>query len=185
MAKKFEFASVTTELEIAGHTFNVDCNSDKTLAALTTFGDNCSAISRKLRNCNNEADNRRLINDFILTAENMLDTILGDGACNEIFAVRGKNFNDMLDVCDYISESIHEARNSRGIADVRKRKAQLDRGKGKGKNRKGKPRKMNSRITPHQSNTVQNIKTANVSMTNDDIKRVAAAANELACGITN
>lgn len=106
MAKKFEFASVTDTLDIAGHIYRIDCNSDKTLTALDTFSGNCIALAKQADNC----DKNKFIDKSIAEMAHMLDSVLGEGACDEIFAIRGKNYHDMFEVCMYVCESISEAR---------------------------------------------------------------------------
>lgn len=116
MARRFEFATVAETLEIAGYQFRVDCNSDKVLAAVTKFGDRCIEISK--------LGDKAAAEKGIPVMEEMLDTVLGTGACDMIFAVRGKNFNDIYDVSLFVCESIEAARNEHSASDIRKQTPQ-------------------------------------------------------------
>lgn len=145
MAKKFEFASVKETLDIAGHIYQVDCNSEQTLAALSKFGGNCTELTRQGSNYSDA----ELAKKSIIEMTNFLNAVLGEGTCDEIFAIRGKNYHDMFSVSVYVCESIRNARNRHTENEAKKKKTELeerDKKKGKGKNRKGKTHKMTARV---------------------------------------
>ena len=106
--KKFAFSSVTTELEIAGRMYRVDCNSDRTLAAMNQFADGCIELSKQSGKIGEDETRDR----SIPLMEKMLDTVLGGGACDDIFAVRGRNFDDMYELSMYVCQCVSEARST-------------------------------------------------------------------------
>lgn len=148
MAKKFEFAKIEETLDIAGHTYTIDCNDERILAAMDKFGDNCIALSKRAT----EYSEDKFIELCKAEMTSMLNAVLGEGMWEDIFAVRGKNFFDMNAVCTYICESLFEARNNHASADIVRKCAEVNARisrsghKGKGKNHRGKPRKMTARV---------------------------------------
>lgn len=135
MAKRFEFATVKEKLDIAGHIYEVDCNSEVILNEIERFGDRCIELSKQ--------PDEVVVAQGIAEMERMLDTVLGEGAADEIFSNRRKNYIDMLDVCTYVCESLIAARMNHTKSRINVKPSS----KGNGKHHRGKPHKMKAIVS--------------------------------------
>lgn len=102
--KTFDFAKTTASLSICGQVYVIDCGCNKTVAALTEFAESCEALS--------QAGNEAAFTKGTPAMEKLLESVLGERAVNEIFAGRGRNWNDLYDLCMFVCDAINEARNA-------------------------------------------------------------------------
>ena len=129
MAYKFDFKDVYAEMEIAGNSYKVNCNSKSVINAMSVFAASCEHIASESETVGNE----KTADDGMITMETMIDTVLGEGATNCIFAGRVKNYNDMYDLAMFICNSVNDTRNGEPVGGNRSQRRAADRGKKRGR----------------------------------------------------
>lgn len=106
MVKTFQFRDHKTKLDIAGHIFEVDTTDPESIRKIQEFGQ--QAIKQDFLDKDDE---------YIVQVEkslefmhNAIDSILGEGATEQIFEGRSVSFLDMLDILNYVNDVVLEAR---------------------------------------------------------------------------
>jgi len=107
MARKFEFKTNTLELDIAGHIFEVDPTNPRLIQEIQTFA---LEAQKKVEELSERRDYAKALEEVIQFCIDAIDSILGTGAAEKIFAGRKINFFDCLDVINFIVSEVNEFR---------------------------------------------------------------------------
>lgn len=95
--QKFEFTDYDVPVEIGGCKFNLDCSSET--------GDYLKQCSQELRELAAAiGSGEKTADDAIEYGTKMLDTLLGEGASEKVFAGRRKRLSDVTDICVWLTE---------------------------------------------------------------------------------
>lgn len=106
MVKKFEFRDQSTDIEIAGKTFSLDVTSPSLLRRIEKFGREAVAQSF----IDEDDDYITQLEKSIDFMQHAIDQILGEGAAKEIFGDREVSFLEMLDLINFLRDTVLEAR---------------------------------------------------------------------------
>ena len=107
MARRFEFRTNTLELDIAGHIFEVDPTNPRLIQEMQTFS---VEAQKKAEELSKREDYAKALEEVIQFCLDTIDSILGTGAAEKIFADRKINFFDCLDVIDFVVSEVNEFR---------------------------------------------------------------------------
>ena len=110
MARKFEFRDNTLKLDIAGNIFEIDVTAPETVQQIQKFvieAQERAAVLAKRK------DFSEAVKEAIQFCLDIIDSILGAGAAEKIFAGRKVNLYDCLDVINFIVEEIEADREER------------------------------------------------------------------------
>ena len=129
MAYKFDFKDVYAEMEIAGNSYKVNCNSKSVINAMNDFAEGCERIAME----SETVDNEKTAEAGMTAMEAMIDTVLGEGETDRIFVGRVKNYNDMYDLAMFICNSVNDTRNGEPIGGNRSQRRAAGRGKKRGR----------------------------------------------------
>lgn len=110
MARKFEFRDNGLKLDIAGNIFEIDTTDPELVGRVYDFSVGAQEMASKLSQKEHYAEALKEAIQFCLDA---IDSILGEGASNKIFAGRKISLFDCLDVIEYITTEINADRESR------------------------------------------------------------------------
>ena len=94
MISKFEFQNSVLEVDIAGHRFGIDMQSED-------IQNNIRDVIEKANTANPE-DMQELLELMVES----IDGVLGDGAVKKIFAGRRINFMDLIDLMCFLQQEI-------------------------------------------------------------------------------
>lgn len=97
---KFQFANNNVELDIAGKRFIIPGTVEYAIK-IKEFGLAAAQYAQQLKE---RDDEEQALRDGIQFMRSSLDTILGDGAAEQIFADREDNLYDYVDIMQYISD---------------------------------------------------------------------------------
>lgn len=97
---KFQFANNNVELDISGNRFTIPGTVEYAIK-IKEFGAAAAQYAQQLRE---REDEDQALRDGIQFMRSSLDTILGDGAAEQIFADREDNLYDYVDIMQYISD---------------------------------------------------------------------------------
>lgn len=112
--KEFEFTNYDVEIKISGHIFTLDCSSD-TGDYLKKCSGELLELSEAMKRGEKTAD------DAVQYGMTMLDTLLGDGASDKIFADRKKRVSDILDIGLWLAQVASEFQRKRAKDRARQR----------------------------------------------------------------
>lgn len=104
--KEFEFTNYDVEIKISGHIFTLDCSSN-TGDYLKKCSGELLELSEAMKRGEKTAD------DAVQYGMDMLDTLLGDGASDKIFADRKKRVSDITDICVWLTQVAAEFQRQR------------------------------------------------------------------------
>ncbi len=104
--QKFEFVNYNVDIEIGGHHFTLDCSSDT-----GDYLKKCSGELRELAEAMERGE--KTSDDAVQYGTAMLDTLLGDGASDKIFADRKKRVSDITDICVWLTQVAAEFQRQR------------------------------------------------------------------------
>lgn len=107
MARKFEFRANTLELDIAGYIFEVDPTNPRLIQEMQTFS---VEAQKKAEELSKREDYAKALEEVIQFCLDTIDSILGTGAAEKIFAGRKINFFDCLDVINFVVSEVNEFR---------------------------------------------------------------------------
>ena len=110
MARRFEFRDNTLELDIAGNTFQIDTTAPETVQQIQKFAVEAQERATKLAKRDDFSEAMKEVIQFCLDT---IDSILGAGAAEKIFAGRKINLYDCIDVINFIIEEIEVDREER------------------------------------------------------------------------
>jgi len=110
MARKFEFKKNTLELDIAGNIFELDTTDVEVVERIQAFAKDAQRLAQEMRQ---KDDLTEALKDTIQFCLDSIDSILGEGASEKIFAGRKVGLYDCLDVMAFISNEVNEDRASR------------------------------------------------------------------------
>lgn len=95
--QKFQFTNYEVPIEIGGSKFSLDCSSET--------GDYLKRCGNELRQLAAEIESgEKTADDAIEYGLKMLDTLLGAGASEKVFAGRRKRLSDVTDICIWLTE---------------------------------------------------------------------------------
>lgn len=95
--QKFEFTNYNVPVDIAGHTFTLDCSSET--------GDYLKSVSENFRSLAREiGSGEKSVEDAAEYGMQVLDRLLGKGAADTIFTGRKKRVSDITDVCLFLTD---------------------------------------------------------------------------------
>lgn len=95
--QKFEFTNYNVPVDIAGHTFTLDCSSET--------GDYLKSVSENFRGLAREiGSGEKSVEDAAEYGMQVLDHLLGKGAADTIFTGRKKRVSDITDVCLFLTD---------------------------------------------------------------------------------
>lgn len=95
--QKFEFTNYNVPVDIAGHTFTLDCSSET--------GDYLKSVSENFRSLVREiGSGEKSVEDAAEYGMQVLDHLLGKGAADTIFTGRKKRVSDITDVCLFLTD---------------------------------------------------------------------------------
>lgn len=113
--QKFEFTNYDVPVEIGGCTFYLDCSAET--------GDYIKQCGNELREMADAIERgEKTADNAIEYGVNMMDTLLGDGASEKVFAGRRKRLSDVVDICVWLTEIAAKFQQER--AKTRKNRAQ-------------------------------------------------------------
>ena len=101
---KFEFRSSSIRLEIAGNIFQVDAGNPGLVERVREFGIEARTYASGL---DQEKDISVQLEAAVSFCDRALDEILGAGSSTKIFADRGRNLFDRLDVLSYVIDEFN------------------------------------------------------------------------------
>ncbi len=104
--KEFEFTNYDVEIKISGHIFTLDCSSNT-----GDYLKKCSGELRELAEAMERGE--KTSDDAVQYGTAMLDTLLGDGASDKIFADRKKRVSDITDICVWLTQVAAEFQRER------------------------------------------------------------------------
>ena len=110
MARRFEFRDNTLKLDIAGNIFQIDATAPETVQQIQKFAVEAQERATKLAKKDDFSEAMKEAIQFCLDT---IDSILGTGAAEKIFAGRKINLYDCLDVINFIIEEIEADREER------------------------------------------------------------------------
>lgn len=110
MANKFEFKNNDLELDIAGSKFYVDTTDPELIERVLEFAKGAQAMAEELKGKEDYVKELKQTISFCLGA---IDSILGEGSSDRIFAGRKVGMFDCLDVISYIVKSINENKDNK------------------------------------------------------------------------
>lgn len=110
MARRFEFRDNTLKLDIAGNIFQIDTTAPETVQQIQKFAIEAQERAAELAK---RKDFSEAIKEAIQFCLDIIDSILGAGAAEKIFAGRKINLYDCLDVINFIVEEIEADREER------------------------------------------------------------------------
>ena len=110
MARRFEFRDNTLKLDIAGNIFQIDATAPETVQQIQKFAVEAQERATKLAKRDDFFEAMKEVIQFCLDT---IDSILGAGAAEKIFAGRKINLYDCLDVINFIIEEIEADREER------------------------------------------------------------------------
>jgi hypothetical protein len=113
MVKKFEFGKNLLELDIAGEIFKIDTTSPELIESAEECGKNMQEYANKAEERAKEIGNAKAMEEMIQICVNSIDIILGEGATKKIFKDRKINFFDCIDIINFVTAEIQQARNSK------------------------------------------------------------------------
>lgn len=95
--QKFEFTNYNVPVDIAGHTFTLDCSSET--------GDYLKSVSENFRSLAKQiGSGEKSVEDAAEYGMQVLDHLLGAGAADTIFTGRKKRVSDITDVCLFLTD---------------------------------------------------------------------------------
>lgn len=95
--QKFEFTNYNVPVDIAGHTFTLDCSSET--------GDYLKSVSENFRDLAKQiGSGEKSVEDAAEYGMQVLDHLLGAGAADTIFTGRKKRVSDITDVCLFLTD---------------------------------------------------------------------------------
>ena len=95
--QKFEFTNYNVPVDIAGHTFTLDCSSET--------GDYLKSVSENFRDLAKQiGSGEKSVEDAAEYGMQVLDHLLGTGAAETIFTGRKKRVSDITDVCLFLTD---------------------------------------------------------------------------------
>ena len=110
MGKRFEFRDNRLKLDIDGNIFEIDTTDPELVGRVHEFTVGAQEMASKLSQKEHYAEALKEAIQFCLDT---IDSILGEGSSNKIFAGRKVSFFDCLDVIEYITTEINADRESR------------------------------------------------------------------------
>ena len=106
---KFDFASYNIDIDVAGHTFMLECS--------TETAEYLGTVSADLRGMIKDIAEGKELNTAVSDyCENVIDRLLGKGATEKIFTGRRKNVDDLTDVLMFLSKTIGSFQQERKAA---------------------------------------------------------------------
>lgn len=96
-ALKFEFTNYNVDVEINGYTFQLDCSSET-----GNYLKNSASALREIAVAIERGE--KTAADAFAFGEEMLDTLLGEGAAEKCFDGRKKRFSDIADMCVWLTQ---------------------------------------------------------------------------------
>lgn len=113
MVKKFEFSSNLLELDIAGEVFQIDTTDPKLIENAEKYGKKMQEYANKAEERAEEVGNAKAMEEMIQICVNSIDIMLGEGATKKIFKDRKINFFDCIDIINFVTVEIQQARNNK------------------------------------------------------------------------
>lgn len=113
MVKKFEFGKNLLELDIAGEVFQIDTTDPKLIENAEEYGKEMQEYANKAEERAKEIGNAKAMEEMIQICVDSIDIMLGEGATKKIFKDRKINFFDCIDIINFVTAEIQQARNSK------------------------------------------------------------------------
>lgn len=113
MVKKFEFGNNLLELDIAGEVFQIDTTDPKLIENAEGYGKKMQEYANKAEERAKEIGNAKAMEEMIQICVDSIDIILGEGATKKIFKDRKINFFDCIDIINFVTAEIQQARNNK------------------------------------------------------------------------
>ncbi|MCC8023375.1 MAG: hypothetical protein LIO46_06340 [Clostridiales bacterium] len=106
----FQFQTNTLELDIAGHKFSLNAGSPDFLEKISTFADQARDQAEAI---DEAEDISSILNQANRFFTDTIDGLLGQGATDQIFSGREKNYYDLVDIIAYIQEEFQRFQQTR------------------------------------------------------------------------
>ena len=113
MVKKFEFGKNLLELDIAGEVFKIDTTDPKLIENAEEYGKEMQEYANKAEERAKEIGNAKAMEEMIQICVDSIDIMLGEGATEKIFKDRKINFFDCIDIINFVTAEIQQARNNK------------------------------------------------------------------------
>ena len=113
MVKKFEFGKNLLELDIAGEIFQIDTTDPKLIENAEEYGKEMQEYANKAEERAKEVGNAKAMEEMIQICVDSIDIMLGEGATKKIFKDRKINFFDCIDIINFVTAEIQQARNNK------------------------------------------------------------------------
>ncbi len=110
MVKKFEFSNNLLELNINGAEFAIDTTNPELIENAEKYGKEMQEYAQKAEKRAEEVGNAKAMEEMIQICVESIDVVLGEGATKKIFKDRKINFFDAIDVINFITSEIEQAR---------------------------------------------------------------------------